>query len=173
MPRSRQWEPPAAPWDTGVASGMMLGPQHSVVKGAAPWDLNLEPRACDATSFFIADTRIFSENNFSLAMWVNASLSTCVHLPPYKVEEDKVCPILLSITVINTMTKSNLGRKRAFLQLLCSVDEEMECVFDHWQILPGDPFDNSSRPSQVVAETRKRKGLKEGIPALDNFLDKL
>lgn len=48
-----------------------------------------------------------------------------------------------------------------------------QCVFDHWQILPGDPFDSSSRPSQVVAETRKRKGLKEGIPALDNFLDKL
>uniref|UniRef100_A0A2K6G9E7 Elongation factor 2 n=1 Tax=Propithecus coquereli TaxID=379532 RepID=A0A2K6G9E7_PROCO len=48
-----------------------------------------------------------------------------------------------------------------------------QCVFDHWQILPGDPFDNTSRPSQVVAETRKRKGLKEGIPALDNFLDKL
>ena len=48
-----------------------------------------------------------------------------------------------------------------------------QCVFDHWQILPGDPFDSTSRPSQVVAETRKRKGLKEGIPALDNFLDKL
>ena len=46
-------------------------------------------------------------------------------------------------------------------------------MFDHWQILPGDPFDNTSRPSQVVAETRKRKGLKEGIPALDNFLDKM
>uniref|UniRef100_A0A4W3KGB5 Elongation factor 2 n=1 Tax=Callorhinchus milii TaxID=7868 RepID=A0A4W3KGB5_CALMI len=48
-----------------------------------------------------------------------------------------------------------------------------QCVFDHWQILPGDPFDPSSRPCLVVAETRKRKGLKEGIPALDNFLDKL
>uniref|UniRef100_A0A4W4HEH7 Tr-type G domain-containing protein n=1 Tax=Electrophorus electricus TaxID=8005 RepID=A0A4W4HEH7_ELEEL len=48
-----------------------------------------------------------------------------------------------------------------------------QCVFDHWQILPGDPYDANSRPSQVVAETRKRKGLKEGIPALDNFLDKL
>ncbi|ETE56760.1 Elongation factor 2, partial [Ophiophagus hannah] len=48
-----------------------------------------------------------------------------------------------------------------------------QCVFDHWQILPGDPFDSTSRPSQVVSETRKRKGLKEGIPALDNFLDKL
>lgn len=48
-----------------------------------------------------------------------------------------------------------------------------QCVFDHWQILPGDPMDSSSKPSQVVADTRKRKGLKEGIPALDNYLDKL
>ncbi|XP_034291915.1 elongation factor 2-like [Pantherophis guttatus] len=45
--------------------------------------------------------------------------------------------------------------------------------FDHWQILPGDPFDSASRPSQAVSETRKWKGLKEGIPMLDNFLDKL
>jgi len=48
-----------------------------------------------------------------------------------------------------------------------------QCVFDHWQILPGDPFDPSTKPAQVVVETRKRKGLKEGIPALDNYLDKL
>jgi len=48
-----------------------------------------------------------------------------------------------------------------------------QCVFDHWQILPGDPFESTSRPAQVVAETRKRKGLKEGIPSLDNFYDKL
>ncbi|MGH0186815.1 UNVERIFIED_CONTAM: hypothetical protein FKN15_022611 [Acipenser sinensis] len=48
-----------------------------------------------------------------------------------------------------------------------------QCVFDHWQILPGDPSDSSTKPFQVVAETRKRKGLKEGIPALDNYLDKL
>uniref|UniRef100_A0A673KJZ0 Elongation factor 2 n=1 Tax=Sinocyclocheilus rhinocerous TaxID=307959 RepID=A0A673KJZ0_9TELE len=48
-----------------------------------------------------------------------------------------------------------------------------QCIFDHWQILPGDPYDVNSKPSQIVAETRKRKGLKEGIPALDNFLDKL
>ncbi|KAF7243949.1 Elongation factor 2 [Varanus komodoensis] len=47
-----------------------------------------------------------------------------------------------------------------------------QCVFDHWQVLPGDPYDANSRPFQVVAETRKRKGLKEGIPPLDNFLDK-
>ena len=45
-----------------------------------------------------------------------------------------------------------------------------QCVFDHWQTLPGDLFNHTSHPSQVMAETRK--GLKEGIPALDNFLDK-
>lgn len=48
-----------------------------------------------------------------------------------------------------------------------------QCVFDHWQVLSGDPFDASTRPAQVVAEIRKRKGLKEGIPALDNFYDRL
>lgn len=48
-----------------------------------------------------------------------------------------------------------------------------QCVFDHWQILPGDPIDPVSKPGLVVAATRKRKGLKEGVPALDNYLDKL
>ena len=48
-----------------------------------------------------------------------------------------------------------------------------QCVFHHWQILPGDPFDPESRPGVVVTVTRKRKGLKEGIPNLSNYLDKL
>jgi len=48
-----------------------------------------------------------------------------------------------------------------------------QCVFDHWQIMAGDPFDSQSKPGVIVTETRKRKGLKEGIPPLDNFMDKL
>lgn len=48
-----------------------------------------------------------------------------------------------------------------------------QCVFDHWQILPGDPFEASSKPAQIVVDTRKRKGLKEGIPDVNNYLDKL
>jgi len=48
-----------------------------------------------------------------------------------------------------------------------------QCVFDHWQVMPGDPQDETSKPGIVVKDTRKRKGLKEGIPAVDNFLDKL
>ncbi|XP_043200256.1 eukaryotic translation elongation factor 2-like [Amphibalanus amphitrite] len=48
-----------------------------------------------------------------------------------------------------------------------------QCVFDHWQILPGDPMDAGSKPSVVVSDTRKRKGLKEGIPDISNYFDKL
>lgn len=48
-----------------------------------------------------------------------------------------------------------------------------QCVFDHWQIYPGDPKDPASKPFQVVTDTRKRKGLKEGVPPLENFFDKL
>jgi len=48
-----------------------------------------------------------------------------------------------------------------------------QCVFDHWQELPGDPFEATSKTGIVVTETRKRKGLAEGIPPLDKFFDKL
>ncbi|VEL23967.1 unnamed protein product [Protopolystoma xenopodis] len=48
-----------------------------------------------------------------------------------------------------------------------------QCVFDHWQIYPGNPMDEKSNPGKVVIDTRKRKGLKQTIPALDDFLDKL
>jgi len=48
-----------------------------------------------------------------------------------------------------------------------------QCVFDHWDIMPGSPFEPTSKPAIIVADTRKRKGLKEGIPQLDHYMDKL
>jgi len=48
-----------------------------------------------------------------------------------------------------------------------------QCVFDHWQQIAGDVFDPATKPAQIVAETRKRKGLKTEVPALDNYLDKM
>ena len=48
-----------------------------------------------------------------------------------------------------------------------------QCVFDHWQHLSGDPLEDGSKPADVVAVTRKRKGLVEGVPPLDRYLDKL
>lgn len=48
-----------------------------------------------------------------------------------------------------------------------------QCVFDHWQLFPGDPLDQKTKPGQVAAETRKRKGLTDDILNLDRYLDKL
>lgn len=48
-----------------------------------------------------------------------------------------------------------------------------QCVFDHWQVMQGDPLDISSKAYQICQDTKKRKGLKEGLPDLSNYLDKL
>lgn len=48
-----------------------------------------------------------------------------------------------------------------------------QCVFDHWQILPGDPLEVTSKAGTIVAQVRQRKGLSATLPALENYLDKL
>ena len=48
-----------------------------------------------------------------------------------------------------------------------------QCVFDHWQVMQGDPMEESSKPFAVVKDCKKRKGLKEGLPDLSSYLDKL
>jgi len=47
-----------------------------------------------------------------------------------------------------------------------------QCVFDHWKVLQGSPFEEG-KAQELVLTTRKRKGLAEEIPPLDRFLDKL
>jgi len=48
-----------------------------------------------------------------------------------------------------------------------------QCVFDHWEEFQGDPTAESGQAADLVAKIRARKGLKVGIPALDNFIDKM
>ncbi len=48
-----------------------------------------------------------------------------------------------------------------------------QCVFDHWQEMGGNPLEAGSKANAVVLGIRTRKGLPEGIPPLDRFLDKL
>jgi len=48
-----------------------------------------------------------------------------------------------------------------------------QCMFDHWQVLPGCPLTEGTKPNQIVEECKKRKGLKPGPPSLDNYLDKM
>ena len=48
-----------------------------------------------------------------------------------------------------------------------------QCVFSHWEMLNGDPFEAGSKAATLVETIRARKGLRAGIPGLDNFIDKL
>jgi len=48
-----------------------------------------------------------------------------------------------------------------------------QCVFDHWAQLQGDPLEISSKTEALVKDIRKRKNIKEDIPTLDNYFDKL
>lgn len=48
-----------------------------------------------------------------------------------------------------------------------------QCVFDHYEEMNGDPLEVGSKSNEIVESIRKRKGLKPGIPSLDNFIDKL
>ena len=46
-------------------------------------------------------------------------------------------------------------------------------VFDHWEVIPGDVANTDSKIYQIVNGIRKRKGLKEGIPDANLYMDKL
>lgn len=47
------------------------------------------------------------------------------------------------------------------------------CMFDHWEIINGSVFEKTSNLSKLVSTIRKRKGMKEEVPELSNFIDKL
>jgi len=49
-----------------------------------------------------------------------------------------------------------------------------QSVFDHWQVLPGgSPLDPTTKTGAIVTEMRKRKGIKENVPGVENYYDKL
>jgi len=48
-----------------------------------------------------------------------------------------------------------------------------QCVFDHWDVVNSDPYKDDSHSHAIIAQIRKRKGLKEVFPIADYFIDKL
>lgn len=48
-----------------------------------------------------------------------------------------------------------------------------QCVFHHWDTLQSSPIVAGTKAYEIVQIIRKRKGLKEGIPPLEDYLDKL
>merc|ERR1712151_1482008 len=45
--------------------------------------------------------------------------------------------------------------------------------FDHWEPMSGSPHDDGTKCNETVVAVRKRKGLKDGVPELSQYLDKL
>lgn len=63
-----------------------------------------------------------------------------------------------------------------FTELLRSMTQGQafpQCVFDHWETLMSSPFEAGSKTQVALAAIRKRKGLKEELPDLGDYLDKL
>jgi len=48
-----------------------------------------------------------------------------------------------------------------------------QLVFDHWQQFPGNPLEEGTLANTTTLTIRKRKGLKDGLPPLDLYMDKL
>jgi elongation factor 2 len=48
-----------------------------------------------------------------------------------------------------------------------------QCVFDHWSEFMEDPLDKNTKAHQIVKAIRKRKGLKDELPTLSMYVDKL
>jgi elongation factor 2 len=47
-----------------------------------------------------------------------------------------------------------------------------QCMFDHWEMITDDPFQPSSIASVIMMGIRKRKGIKQEIPKLEDYVDK-
>jgi len=48
-----------------------------------------------------------------------------------------------------------------------------QCVFDHWEPLPGNAMDVGGKMEEMILNIRKRKNLKLCMPSLGDYLDKL
>jgi elongation factor 2 len=78
-----------------------------------------------------------------------------------------LCKISAFLPVLESFGFSQLLRAntsgQAFPQL----------IFSHWQMVNGDPFDEGSQSNKIVMDVRKRKGLKDEMPAFNDYYDKL
>lgn len=78
--------------------------------------------------------------------------------------------------LVNMKAHLPVGESFGFTQALRAATSGRafpQCVFDHWEMMSGNPLEVGSKSNELVETIRKRKGLKAGVPALDNFIDKL
>lgn len=83
---------------------------------------------------------------------------------------------IVGTPLVNMKAHLPVGESFGFTQVLRAATSGRafpQMVFDHWELMNGDPLEEGSKSHEIVAGIRKRKGLKAGIPTLDNFIDKL
>lgn len=47
----------------------------------------------------------------------------------------------------------------------------MQMAFDHWQLLPGDPFDPESKAGKICQQIRRDKNLRTNMPIIEDYLN--
>jgi elongation factor 2 len=48
-----------------------------------------------------------------------------------------------------------------------------QMVFDHWEVMPGDPMDPNNKAGEVVRGIRIRKGMQPSVQPAEYYIDKL
>merc|ERR1712038_1673730 len=48
-----------------------------------------------------------------------------------------------------------------------------QCVFDHWESMPGNAMESGGKMEELVLAVRKRKNLKVEMPVVSDYMDKL
>jgi len=61
----------------------------------------------------------------------------------------------------------------ANLRALTSGQAFPQCVFSHWDVITSDPFDTKGKAYTICMGIRKRKGLKQELPNLNDYIDKV
>ena len=61
----------------------------------------------------------------------------------------------------------------AHLRSLTSGQAFPQSSFSHWEIINQDPFDVKSKAYEITMAIRKRKGLKQELPILSDYIDKV
>jgi len=124
------------------------------------------------------------------------SASPCIYEPVYLVEIQTEIDVVSKIYGLISSKRgyvfeeqpkigSPLVNMKAYLPVMESfkfVPELCECtsgraftqmMFDHYDIVKGDPYENDNLSSKIIKTVRQRKKLKDEIPELNDYNDKL
>lgn len=78
-----------------------------------------------------------------------------------------LCKVIAFLPVLESFGFTQLLRQntsgQAFPQL----------IFSHWQLINGDIYEDGSQANEILVAARKRKGLKDELPAFNDFYDKI